>query len=910
MKREMLYYYVFLLFFWCVNIFGRVLFSPSVDSWFWYTATIEYPIEFYYYNRRSNFCWDVGVSYINRFASKGMIVDKISQGDNLSTLFHGADQFSLDEFEPLTVNIVSNQGEYVFLPDYVFNENACKINVQVSRDFEYGDDCYVRNTLRCILPFATQSVVNIASGNMYYNTSDSLRRKNEVVSTEKSILKKLPERRRDCSFLSSNEQVQTTDKAFSPSQVSAKQENGQTVFAIQASYVADALTDPTKKILIDIQTNQLNLPYMVLNKNAVSADFLSSGLLTLDGICNSWSLVTQSGQSNQFIYAPITGILDATTVTSNNTQNYTVSTVSPMQNTLQDQAFISVYSYPEQSAVDGFCVYGQYGIPYTVLTNPDYIVDLSVGDLVTTRDLVYGNGLTGSMLSGTGQTPNIIPNNSIIRLLATANFGSDNSDPAYPWNRTAVSFGVPPVIVQQGVSGSFPSVYGVAVNLPDHAYASTLGGQQFVSYSDYLNQIGEEEITLLNTDGSFANPAAPYAVLWYANDYTNLFTAQNESILNNLYITSSLDPVSKAPTQVSQLLADEISGDTPVPPDPTCCIVLQQEIDDLALYTQNSVYVPLAEAINSNSLYLNDQISQLWTLLNVNNNIVGNVSPIANKQTGASTVPTAPVNVFGVRGLNKNRSSYQLNQEMFKNGQWQSMQYNGFNATGLGDLTLEWLIGSYFYDKKFIFDFLLALECPTAQAIDESTSYLAVGLGNNGHYVGRFGVQGVVDFDYLFRFRMSSRIYYEHGFSGFEKLVPQLNGYQIFGMVPVKMDTNVSWNAGFFYIDGSLYANDYSGFTCSYQYWHKSTDCIRMLNEMAIAIPNINPENSTENAIIVPPDFSNVMYMSKRITHTLSLNFFSRLTNECFINGGFSRAFAGENAPLVMDFFVSVGLSY
>ncbi len=64
------------------------------------------------------------------------------------------------------------------------------------------------------------------------------------------------------------------------------------------------------------------------------------------------------------------------------------------------------------------------------------------------------------------------------------------------------------------------------------------------------------------------------------------------------------------------------------------------------------------------------------------------------------------------------------------------------------------------------------------------------------------------------------------GFSALEKLVPQFDGYDIFGLIPVKMDSEVSWNAGLFYIDGSLYANDYSGVTCGYQYWNKGKDLI------------------------------------------------------------------------------------
>jgi hypothetical protein len=307
----------------------------------------------------------------------------------------------------------------------------------------------------------------------------------------------------------------------------------------------------------------------------------------------------------------------------------------------------------------------------------------------------------------------------------------------------------------------------------------------------------------------------------------------------------------------------------------------------------------------------------------VGNSIVGNTSPLANNPS--NQVQQQPCE-YGVdlrnledesliNSLKKNISNKAIDRSMgFINGQYSSMQYNGFNQSGIGNILFEFLMGSYFLDNTSLLDFYLALECPTAASINQDRSYLAIGIGNNGHYVGRVGLQGVIDIEYAFRLRFSSKLYLEHGFSGFEKLVPQLEGYPIFGILPVKMDTFVNWNGGLFYIDGSLYTNDYSGVTLSYQYWGKSKDCILMVAQSSITIPNtfeVNQNNIViEPDLSIPADFKEVMSLSQRKSHTLGASVFSRITNELFFNCGMSRVFAGENIPAILDIYFSCGVSY
>lgn len=891
----------------------RVFLPPLIERWYWYEDTIEYPINFHYYNRRRNFCWDIGASFNSTYSDRALFVNQILRGDNLAALFHGASEFVLNDFQPLTSNIVSDRGQYSFFPDYVFNESSCEFNIQVSRDFEWGDDSFVRGTLRCILPFKSQKITNIASGNMYYNT-EAIFRKNKAIEGIKKLVDS------SSAIVSSSKMAgrkmpqEDGTRTFPANQVLVKKENGQDVFAIQASYIADSLSDPSKQVLIGQNIDQITFPCLVINKNGMPADAISGAYLSLEDICRSVSVLNQATGSGPY-YGNVDGIVDNSTVSSGGVNFIVVNnSVFP---TGQNSALLTLYTYPGQAAKNGFCAYGSYNLPYTVLTNPDYIADLSVGDLVTTSNVFFGNGLTGDLVD-INANPNLINPNVIFKVLATGNYGTTNQDPVFPWNRGEVEFCVPPVMVQRSLTG-FPSSCGVTATLPNHPYISgNSTGQQFQTYVDYLASLGQNTITLLKEDGTFLNTEASYAVLWYANDYTNLFTNRS-SVLNNLYITTSIDPQTNLPTVTSQILAKTIRDGEPEPPTPCCetlqkeidvlsetCVGLQGEIGDLADWTVKDVYEPLAAGINNNSQYLNQEIENLWTMLNINNNVVGNVSPLT-VSTGAQGVGPNPSQLFGV---NKKSLNAKFLFEIFENGRWQKMQYNGFHDSGLGDLSLELFIGSYFLQNKVILDLFVGLDCPTGHSIDYSNSYLGVGLGNNGHFVGKLGLQGFLDLDYLFRLRLSGRCYFEHGFAAAEKLVPGLEDFAIFGMIPVKMDTRVSWNGGLVALDGSLYANDFSGVTLGYQFWNKGRDKIVMINPVSILIPNMDSANVLSGDIEVMPDFEGVMAMSKKVSHTVSCNFFSRLTNECFFNAGMSRIVSGEKVPQITNFQAALGLSY
>jgi hypothetical protein len=912
---------VFLSFFFIVSLIKietRVLMSPSINDWLWYSGTIEYPLDFYFYNKRLSFCWDVGMSYVSRYADIALTCKSLGLGKNLSVLFHGSDNFILNDFQPVSNNISQSNGSvYEFFPSYVFNETTCQFNLQVSKDFNYTNEKYIHTTIRCIVPVSKQSVVNIASGNMYYNTSGSAIKSKAYrngIDFSKNIKRDKKNKAgyfrkitKDCGS-SYNESVDVVSPY-----IQLKQVDGNDLFAIQGSYFTEKAEQ-----LFDYKQNQVPSPYVVLNKNFAPGDLLDKNynFLSLDDICHSYSLLVDV--NSDVSYAQLVRSNGGGVVLDQFGQSYVVAdTPYTIGGANSGSAFIPVYSYgPAGFFLDkSFYVDDNLGISYPLATEPNYISDINVGDLVSSAEVVYGDGFSGQ-INATNLSPN-----TVLRVISTGPYGVNNPILGSKWNRQEVEFGVPPVVVQYNQDG-FPLDFGIKPDLSrlKQPYNQSLDGSQFDFYGDFLkNSLNNNNprITILNADGTFYDPTANCALLWYQNDYSGLFNnPTDQNIINNLndiYITTSIDAQSNKPTRASQIIYDKIEAG-PTPTD--CC----QKVVNWVI---GCVYAPIVKNVNANLAILQ---SQIWSLVNVGNNVVGNQSPIT--ETSMDSMAQDPLcqdwqnySALGERvdlyedAVSRMSTRVVADYSLFNNGKYSSMQYNGFNQSGIGNVLFEWLVGSYFFDNSALLDLYLGLECPTADNTNDDRSYLAVGIGNGGHFVGRVGLQGFVDIESFFRFRVSSKFYLEHGFMGFEKLVPQLDGFPIFGIIPVKMDTNVAWNGGLFYLDGSLYANDFSGVTFSYQYWNKSKDSISVIAPVKLTIPNT--EEIDANGNIVPNtneqlgvNFKDVMAMSKRRSHTFGVSIFSKLMDEVFINCGASRVCMGENIPQMLDMFISVGLNY
>lgn len=918
--------YIFITIF---SLSGRVIFSPTISDWLWYSGTIEYPLSFYFYNKRLNFCWDIGMTYTNRYADVALSCQNLGGVQNLSYLFHGSDDFVFTDFQPQTANISTGQdGTYEFFPSYVFNESSCNINLQVSKDFEYKDGRYLHSTARCIIPFAKQSVVNVASGNMSINTTvGAVVRKKKGLERDKFLAreKSLLEKRKKVSFSQVNKRYYDSDilsqerlnndsieqRAISSPYIRlVNGERGQKYFAIQGTYFNTFSND-----IFDYNANPADVFYLAYNKNGAPGYFSDSqeNNLSLDELCHSYSLLGDNSGNAQ--YGQLVGY-DGNVVQDADGLTYTVQN-SPFQSTsiLPGNALISFYSYGHigQDIVSGFYVNNDCGLAYPLATAPSYISDVQVGDLITSSGIVFGDGLTGNV-----STINL-PSNNVIRVVATGPYGN-NPYLNNIWERDQVAFEIPPVVVQYSPNG-FPINYEVPIKIDQlqQAYSTQAGGVQFDFYGDYLlNNVNNNNprLTVLNTDGTFYDSSADCAVLWYQNDYTNLFYNPTDEVLlnnlKNLYITTSLDADTRLISDASRLIVEKIQEQPGPDPVPDCC----QKVRD---WVAGCVAPKIITVMNENTFLLQKQI---WSLVNVNNNIFGNQSPITEEKDFAdnpyANVVVSPDYCDSVSLTTRMQEGEQVAKASsfdtrfiddsisFVNGKFGVMQYNGFNQSGLGNITLEVLGGSYFWENSLLVDLYAALELPTAASINNSNSYLAVGIGNNKHYVGRFGVQGFYDIDSGMHFRFSTKMYLERGFTAMEKLVPQFEDYPVFGLNPVKMDTEVGWNGGSIYVDGSWYANDYAGLTMSYQYWAKGNDSIVMQSKKDILIPNMPVGEDP----YVTPTYQGVIEISSRRSHTCGITFFNRVTNEMFVNCGMSRVVAGRNVPQVFDIFCSLGLSY
>ncbi len=900
MNKKYIIYFSFFCIFNLTKIESRVLFNPSINNCLWYFNTIEYPLDFYFNNKRLDFVLDLGLSYLSRYANKAIVDNSIELGNNFSVLFHGADNFILNDFQPISNNIADDSNSvYEFLPDYVFNESSCQINLQVSKDFQYSDDRYVHSTVRCVIPFSSQSVVNIASGNMYYNTAaDNVRKKSYRANYDNDCNRK-NKLVKNKNNLNNNKKIKNSCKSVSP-YIKLKQIDGNDLFAIQGSYFAQG-----EQSLFSYYKNNNLSDYVVFNKNFAGGNLLDENynFLSLSDVAHSYGLL--SGGDGKIFYAQLV-FSNGEYVLDEFQREYQVQNVPYAQNDMKpNYALVPLYTYGNSDViVDGaFYVNDDFGFSYSLNTDPKYISDVSIGDLVSSSNIVYGNGLTGKI-----NTDNMLKNKSL-KVVATGNYGKENIFLGDLWDRQEVEFVVPPVVVQFN-ENEFPEDFGVKIDLKNIAqpYKNSLDGEQFDFYGDFLknNELNKlPKVTILNSDGTFYDKSADCALLWYQNDYTKLLNNPTDSViknnLKNIYFTSSINSELGVPTKESKIIYKKINENPS--PDVDCC---QKVVN----WVVSCVYNPIVTNLNENFPLLQ---SQIWSLVNVGNNVVGNQSPIFQKVS--NDIPNKPEcenwQNYSIEGNNRSiddnfkfgsLSKIFDNSGLFENGEYGTMQYNGFNQSGMGDILLEFLIGSYFLQNTLLFDLYLALECPTAEKINENKSYLSVGIGNNGHYVGRLGIQGSFDIETIFRFRFSGKAYFEHGFNSLEKLVPQLNGYPIFGMIPVKMDSNVSWNGCLMYIDGSFYANDFSGFTLSYQYWKKDRDELFMISPKKLVIPNSDD--------ILGVNFDGSRFMSLRDSHTFGMSLFSRIMNEFFINCGLSRVIAGKNIPQVTDFYFSVGVNY
>ena len=919
--------FVFFLFVFTINnIYSRSILTPSVDSWLWEAYTFQYPLTFYKEDRYDLFCWNIGATFLNRNSFQSWVksfdcINNNSQIQDLSALFHGSDNFYL--FDLIPEDLITNNNEYYkdyfIQPSYTLGQSSCNINIQVSKDWNFCDKYEIRTSFRCILPFIQESVINNNSAQMYFNQTSQNRNKKDKLINE--VLGSLNRNKLASRYVPSIKYVKT------------KTEGINNVFAIRSSYFPLSAKDPLLPQYIIYKQGDLGADYnqnfVCFNKFINSNDYSvlgADGNLVANSMLNGSNLVTDSSsnlESKIVTGASIGG--DYGIVSTIDGDKSVVNTQT--NNLIANSAYISIYSYfPYSTANDDAKIFindiktGNTSqdvdnqILWPLVVTPANIV-ASTGDNIVEKDsgiyICYGVGENAGSIN-----TNAIAKDSVLRVVATGN--CDKS----PYNISEINFNYPPVVIQKSLTKdingywNFPETFGKEINLPNQQYLSN----NYIAQFDQYNPSGD--VTLLNPDGTFLNPNANTAVLWYGWDYYSLFhdgLKADEVDMDQLFMTSSLytNNLSQEVATPASVAIDEKTSN-----ENQCCISLQEQIDIL---TEMVAELEADVFVNKFSIdqVITPQLAEIWAELNVQGVLTGtrtggnneeNLPNRENKDTNIfqkiNDLNLLNKNIKDIKNI-KNKSLFTKNasnQYVFINGIEKTMQYNEFQQNGIGDILLEFYLGSYFLHDTIIADLILGLQLPSSQSINGSDSYLALSSGNNGHYAGKFGYQIIYDFETLIKTRFTSRGYLEYAFKAIEQIVPGIynnaikQNMPIFGMVPVKMDTSISWGSGLFYIDGSIFTNDYTGFTIGYQYWKKGQDKMQMLAPTDVYLSSIQGQCEV--------NIEGIKNISQRSSHTISGSIFSRITNECQVSCGVSNTIAGINTAKILDIFATLEIDY
>lgn len=859
MKKVMkiIYFYI-LSFLFYNNVFCRIFFTPSIDNWKQYSSIWDYPSSVSKIDRDCSYLFDIGASFVNRNSFQAWVDRDGTQikGD-LASMFHGKSEFFLDEVRTITSSIIS---DYLIQPSYTFNEKSCSIAMQVSKDFS-SCDYELRSTLRCTIPFISNYVLNNNSAFMYYSSNQS---------NTKHVNNK---------FKKSQGQQNRFSTVSNPSSELVKlgRKGNANVFTVRGDYIPLSYQDPTTYAAILQDNTNIQNTYLAFNKYLPpyvgSPLTIGNAPLTINQMRSAYVLVGDDDNPSHFNYRQVVNKVDSTNIEyiiadPNTTYPAQISTEDPATATnVNGLAWLSLLQY-NIAWPTVFSAKNDGSVQYPVSALPLSISDLQNGDFINFKDL-YTLNITGSSVN------DAIIKNSYQKIVASGQYNNT------PYNKNGVEFTLPPVLFQK--TGD---TFGEYVPLPIHSYSST-PGVQFDQYNP--NSSGSNLITILNEDGTFFDPSCQYATLWFSNNYEDLFKTNTYiSNLENIWMTSSLTEDSYA-TKASQIIYDNLSDGY------DCCDSLQTEVDLL-----NSEIVNLAIAVGMNQTLTGTPQDSNSSIRATAESLAR--SEVLNKNKNDNQAEHFN-NIVNVRTSLSNELRASSVPEMYFNGISKPIQYNEFQQNGLGDILLEFMLGGYMDNNRLLLEGMLAAQLPSSTNLNTNDSYFGVPIGTNGHYALRIGANMAYDLDTILKVRFQGKCYIEHAIKGFEQLIPEIEGKSIISFVPVKMDTNVSWNSGLVILEAALYATDFTNVSFGYQYWKKSQDCIKMLNPMDVSF--IAPIAEIEAV-----SFDNTMAISNRSSQTLFASFCSRLTDDFVITFGLSNVITGTNTGALLDYFATIDVSF
>jgi hypothetical protein len=227
-------------------------------------------------------------------------------------------------------------------------------------------------------------------------------------------------------------------------------------------------------------------------------------------------------------------------------------------------------------------------------------------------------------------------------------------------------------------------------------------------------------------------------------------------------------------------------------------------------------------------------------------------------------------------------------------------KWNEYSQPGISDLDLECSIGSQWDSQKLAGDLIFGMILPTAAKTKDDYNYLQVSLGNGGHYEFRAGLQAAYDINSWIRFAG-----YAHGaiaLGSNENLIPQFYGASNWGLQPVRVQTNVSWQSLVGALDLSCFANQWTAISMKYQFYFKTKDSYNPSKNTAVDAFGITNK--------LDPTFSGMREMSKQQSHKLILSLSSNINEDVYVSFGASTIVAGKNIGCENDFFINAMISY
>lgn len=475
-------------------LFSRQYFSPLPYGYGWaYEGTVWHQdtLKTYLDDKEKNYSFLPSLTMYSRSANKAFGLCSSTDNYNLSTIFHGSDNFLLKDL--FTDGIIGN-------PDFSLLTNIN--NVNINPKYNYSEN-------GCVLGLTILNDACICDKNLSIRFDVHLPIKKINVVNENGF--------EALQLNSLNIPAEISDSWFS-----IKQEDENEVFA--------ARLDKLYQIgLISVQNQNFN-DFVINNNLSVTQESDSN---SANGIISTNDITTGNAIYNN-------GSLNIGVISSAGTNTFaigsspTIASVSNTVNTLAlNQGIVPLESFALSNSQ-----------PFISSPNLSLTVSPSPYFQIISDDIFYA--LVPTTTPGVPSINNSQRIESGIGINVISYKDADNDG-----NVSNISLSTPPVIVQYSSSG-LPKEYGQQLSFSQ--YSSQLVDGTIADYNQNVNTLTPDG-TLKNLNNT-ADNSGP-AIIWYKNDYSNLFPLQNNN--GNLYLTSSLDSEGNT-TIESKIILDNLKS--------------------------------------------------------------------------------------------------------------------------------------------------------------------------------------------------------------------------------------------------------------------------------------------------------------------------------------------------------------